>query len=76
MSFALEVMKLAMGGKIKEQIIGIFGVEDESTCINKMHAIIELAETLKVKDIKITVNLSELIKARREYMKTVEINDD
>lgn len=71
-----EVMKLAMTGKIKEQIYGIFGPDDADACIAKCHSIIELAETLKIKEMKITVTLSDLIKAKKEYNKTLEINDD
>jgi hypothetical protein len=41
-----EAVKLSIQAICKEAILGVFGTDDESACINKLHTGIELADKL------------------------------
>jgi methionine aminopeptidase len=68
-------MKSALAMQIKAQIVGIFGVDDNTQCIAKLHSAIEIAGALSIDDLKITVTLKDLQKALEEYIK-LEVDDD
>lgn len=68
-SLDTKAMKLAMAGQMKDQIIGVFGDRDSDECVAKLHSVVQLAETLKIDDIKIEVTLEELIKAQELFIK-------
>lgn len=72
----IQAIELVIKGKIKEQILGIFGDENEDTCIAKMHAMLEVAETLKIKTLDVTITLEDLQKARKLYIKTQLLEDE
>ncbi len=71
-----RAMQSAMSTQIKAQITGIFGVDDTTQCIAKLHSILELAGALSVDDFKINISLKDLQKAQAEYLKLVENEDE
>lgn len=72
----INAMKLAMAAQMKTQILGIFGPENEAECTAKLHSIVELAETLKIKNITVSVSLEELVAAKNEFIKSMKVEDD
>ena len=71
-----DAVKLTLQELGKESILGIFGPEEENQMIGKMYAVIDMASHLRINDISITVTLPELIKARIEYLKEVNTEED
>ena len=68
-------MKSAMAMQIKAQIIGVFGTDDNSECIAKLHSILELAGALSVEDFKVILTLKDLQEAQAAYIK-LEVDDE
>lgn len=60
-------VEYALISAAREAILGMFGDKDESSMINKMHNMIEMADRLRVKDLTIQVNLKDLRKAKKQY---------
>ena len=71
-----DAVKLTLQELGKESILGIFGPEEENQMIGKMYAVIDMASHLRINDISITVTLPELIRARIEYLKEVNTEED
>jgi len=72
----IKAMKLAMAKQIHDQIKGVFGADDSDECIAKLHSIIELAASLNIKNLNITITLKELTKSQEEYSKTVNPQEE
>jgi len=69
----VDAMKLAMAAQIREQILGIFGKDDDDECRAKLHGMVQLSESMKLDDtLNVTISIKELVKARDEYLKHME----
>lgn len=68
-----KAVELSISKVIEEAIIGIFGDKNEVAMINKLHAMIELADYLNLKELSIKVSLASLRKAKTEFETDEEI---
>lgn len=71
-----EAVKLSIQAICKEAILGVFGTDDESACINKLHTGIELADKLRIQDGTITISFKELRAAKKAYLEEVVNKDE
>jgi hypothetical protein len=71
----IEAVKLSLQALGKEAILGIFGPDDADQMMGKMYAVIDFAAHLRITNVTISVNLKDLVKARIEYLKTMDEDD-
>jgi len=64
-----KAVELSISRVMEEAIIGIFGDKNEIAMINKLHAMIEFADNLNLKDLSIKVSLNSLRNAKIEFEK-------
>jgi hypothetical protein len=69
-------VKLSLEDMAKDAIIGIFGPADNEQMLGRMFSVIDFAENLRIDDLTVSVTLKELIKARKEYLKTVYLDEE
>jgi hypothetical protein len=62
-----KAMISGISAQIREQILGIFGVEDEKICVAKLHGMVDLANSLGIQ-MNININLTELSAAKKKYV--------
>jgi len=67
----VKAVELAIAKVMNDSIIGIFGDKDEAGMINKMHAMIDLADTLHIPNLIVQVSLASLRRAKIEFEKEV-----
>tara|TARA_R110000787_G_scaffold13079_8_gene41512 strand:+ start:224 stop:469 length:246 start_codon:yes stop_codon:yes gene_type:complete len=68
-----KAVELSIAKVMQEAIIGIFGDKNEVAMINKLHAMIEFADHLNLKELSIKVSLASLRKAKIEFETDEEI---
>jgi hypothetical protein len=71
-----KAVKLSLQAMGREAILGIFGPDDADQMMGKMYAVIDLAAHLRIPDVTITVTLKDLVKARIEYLKEMDEEDE
>lgn len=71
-----QAVELALAKEAKEAVLGIFGKEEDDFMLSKLFTTIDLADKLRIKDFKITVNLKELKEAQQEYLKHMTIEEE
>ena len=56
----------AISAQIREQLLGICGVEDEAVCVAKIHAMTDMANSLGIQ-MNILITLKELSIAKKKF---------
>tara|TARA_R110002167_G_scaffold64455_2_gene182291 strand:- start:23840 stop:24085 length:246 start_codon:yes stop_codon:yes gene_type:complete len=74
----IKAVELSLAKCMTESVIGIFGDRDEAAMIHKMHAMIDFADNLHIKDLVVRISLNSLRAAKIEFEKdeTIEKHDD
>jgi hypothetical protein len=74
----IKAVELSLAKCMTESVIGIFGDRDEAAMIHKMHAMIDFADNLGIKDLKVHISLNSLREAKIEFERdeVVEKHDD
>lgn len=71
-----KAVELSIAKVIQDAIIGIFGDKNETAMINKLHAMIDFADNLNIKELSIKVSLTSLRKAKVEFETEEAVEQD
>jgi len=63
----IKAVELSLSRCMEEAIEGIFGDKPEAAMLYKMHALIEFADKLHIKDLTLSISLKSLRKAKKDY---------
>lgn len=70
-----HAVKLSLENEAREAILGAFGDSDFDQMMGKMFTVLDLAENLRIQDLKVEITIKQLKEARKAYMKTVMPNE-
>jgi len=71
-----KAVELSIAKVMQDAIIGIFGDKNETAMINKLHAMIDFADNLNIKELSIKVSLTSLRKAKVEFETEEAVEQD
>lgn len=74
----MKAMESSITSQIKGYIMDMIGNGDTDECFNKIHAVLELADNLKIKDNDIVIKIKDLQRKKKEFEKAMEdeLEDD
>lgn len=71
-----HAVKLSLEQEAREAILGMFGDMDFDQMLGKLFTVLDIADNLRIQDMKIEVTMKQLKAARKAYMKNVALSDE
>jgi hypothetical protein len=71
-----HAVKLLLEDEAREAILGVFGDSDFDQMMGKMFTILDMADNLRIQDMRVEVTIKQLKAARKKYLEGQMIHDD
>jgi hypothetical protein len=71
-----HAVKLSLEQEARDAILGVFGDSDFDQMLGRMFTVLDMADNLRIQDMKVEVTIKQLKAARKAYMKSVMLNDE